>query len=222
MPIYSGNNKINTINIGDNKISKIYKGDVLVFAGNEKDPAGTVYIDSASSGPGTYKFTPKGDCIVDVILVGAGGGGGYSSYAGLFTHGRNGGKGAYCSGKMPIKGGITYTVVVGAGGQGGYGYSGGGSAKSGTGTKGGDTTFANSVAGGGGGGSAFAGYGSVSGTNGAGGVATSGDGLYCLNGAAGNTDPMYLDYGAGGKTSGSNTVNLYGGDGYASIIVVDE
>ena len=210
MALYKGSQRMGAVYYGSKKISKIYKGSQLLYAADPYKP-GVVILEKGVAG--TYSFTLNTKRKVQVIMVGAGGGGAYTTYAGAFTRQENGGSGAMLQGTTTLNAG-TYSVVVGAGGAGqriDHGY--GNVAANANGVAGGATTALGKTAGGGGGAYAQSGWGATNGTAGAGGSAAASTGFTATQGGAGDTTGVYNGYGAGGAGSGPNK----GKDGYVLI-----
>ena len=195
MVLYKGSQRMGAVYYGSKKISKIYKGSQLLYAADPYKP-GVVILEKGVAG--TYSFTLNTKRKVQVIMVGAGGGGSWARYAATYKRTENGGSGAMLQGTMTLNAGI-YTVVVGQGGtsaeQDNPLYA---EAASSQATNGTATTFASQSAGGGGGAYAQAGWGSTNGTAGAGGTATASTGFTATQGKAGDTVSVYKGYGAGG------------------------
>lgn len=210
MVLYKGSQRMGAVYYGSKKISKIYKGSQLLYAADPYKP-GVVILEKGVAG--TYSFTLNTKRKVQVIMVGAGGGGAWARYAATYKRTENGGSGAMLQGTMMLNAG-TYTVVVGQGGtsakQDRPMYE---SAASSQATNGTATTFASRSAGGGGGAYAQAGWGSTNGTAGAGGTATASTGFTATQGVDGDTTGVYNGYGAGGD--GATPSN--GKDGYVLI-----
>ena len=210
MVLYKGSQRMGAVYYGNRRIAKIYKGSQLVFAYDPYKP-NTVILEKGVAG--TYSFTLNTKRKVQVIMVGAGGGGAWARYAATYKRTENGGSGAMLQGTITLNAG-TYTVVVGKGGasakQDNPLYAEAASSQATTGTA---TTFAGKSAGGGGGAYAQAGWGSTNGTAGAGGTATASTGFTATQGVDGDTTGVYNGYGAGGD--GATPSN--GKDGYVLI-----
>ena len=210
MVLYKGSQRMGAVYYGSKKISKIYKGSQLLYAADPYKP-GVVILEKGVAG--TYSFTLNTKRKVQVIMVGAGGGGAWARYAATYKRTENGGSGAMLQGTITLNAG-TYTVVVGKGGasakQDNPLYA---EAASSQATNGTATTFASQSAGGGGGAYAQAGWGSTKGTAGAGGTATASTGFTATQGVDGDTTGVYNGYGAGGD--GATPSN--GKDGYVLI-----
>lgn len=209
MTLYKGSQRQGQIYKGSRRIGKVYKGSSLIFSYDPYKP-GTVILQKSVAG--TYQFTLRTKRKVQVIMVGAGGGGAWSRYAATWLRTENGGSGAMLQGTITLAAG-TYTVVVGKGGNANAQdwplYSTPPEAVGGT---GGNTTAFNLTAGGGGGAHAMAGLGSTVGYSGAGGTATASSGFTATQGKAGDTVGVYNGYGAGGTGAPTN-----GKDGYVLI-----
>ena len=112
MVLYKGSQRMGAVYYGSKKISKIYKGSQLLYAADPYKP-GVVILEKSVAG--TYSFTLNTKRKVQVIMVGAGGGGAWARYAATYKRTENGGSGAMLQGTMTLNAGI-YTVVVGQGG----------------------------------------------------------------------------------------------------------
>lgn len=199
--IYKGNAKIEKIYKGSNRIWRVYKGSNLVF-GYEPN---TVLFESST--PGTYTINVDDNCIVNIVIVGAGAGGAYSFSGMAGSQRAYGGCGALIQGQLELKAG-TYTAVVGAA-------SGNASTSDGgiTAQDGGNSSFNSNIAGGGKGGYAYAFYEGRT-RNGEGGTPTVvSSGLTGTSGRKGTTDNTYGSYGGGGYPGTSPK------SGYVKIIV---
>ena len=210
MVLYKGSQRQGQVYFGNRKISKIYKGSQLIYSYDPYKP-GTIILDKSVAG--TYSFTLRTKRKVQVVMVGAGGGGAWARYAATYKHTENGGSGAMLQGTITLAAG-TYTVVVGKGGtsakQDQPMYASAAKAQATNGTA---TTFAGKTAGGGSGAYSTAGLGAASGTTGAGGTATASTGFTATQGKAGDTTGVFRGKGAGGD--GATPSN--GKDGYIWI-----
>lgn len=205
MVLYKGSQRQGQVYFGNRKISKIYKGNQLIYSYDQYKP-GTIILDKSVAG--TYTFTLNTKRKVQVVMVGAGGGGANAHYTYLDNK-QNGGSGAMLQATTILNPG-TYTVVVGKGGTLAKQSDTGQTA---TATAGTATTFAGKTAGGGGGAWAHAGINDSRGEAGAGGTATASTGFTATQGKAGDTAGVYSGHGAGGD--GATPSN--GKDGYIWI-----
>lgn len=205
MVLYKGSQRMGAVYYGSKKISKIYKGSQLLYAADPYKP-GVVILEKGVAG--TYSFTLNTKRTVQVIMVGAGGGGANAHYT-YWDNRQNGGSGAMLQGTITLNAG-TYTVAVGKGGASAHQVDTGQTARATTGTA---TTFAGKTAGGGGGAWAHAGVADSRGEPGLGGTTTTSAGFTATQGVAGDTTGVYNGYGAGGD--GATPSN--GKDGYIYI-----
>ena len=205
MTLYKGNQKIGTVYYGGRKISAIYKGSQLLYSADPYKP-GVVILEKSVAG--IYSFTLKTKRTVQVIMVGAGGGGANAHYT-YWDNRQNGGSGAMLQGTITLNAG-TYRVAVGKGGASAHQVDTGRTARAATGTA---TTFDGKVAAGGTGAWAHAGSYDSRGEPGLGGTTTTSAGFTATKGKAGDTVGVYNGYGAGGD--GATPSN--GKDGYIFI-----
>lgn len=203
MTLYKGSQKQGQVKLGNRTISSIYKGNSLIFAADPYKP-GVVILEKSVAG--TYNFTLKTKRTVQVIMVGAGGGGTSANYSAWHTY-RNGGSGAMLQGTITLNAG-NYSVTVGAGGEQAYSTAWNATIYA---KDGGSTTAFGKTAGGGGGSWGHAG--NNKGEDGEGGTATASTGWTATQGKSGDTTGVYNGYGAGGK---GNPVTD-GKDGYIFI-----
>lgn len=84
-----------------NVFNEPYKKDEIIFE---------------STTPGTYEFTPKGNCICEVTLVGAGAGGAFNSSSNR-SSAAPGSSGSGCIVRVFFKAKETYQITVGKGGN---------------------------------------------------------------------------------------------------------
>lgn len=217
MSLYIGNSKVaDTASyglwVGGSKIKQAYLGSQLVYKYKPYAPS-TVLFEKATAG--TYTLNVIGRVQVNVVLVGAGGGGSSCHYA-LWERGRNGGQGSMISGNVFIDAG-SYSITVGAAGAGQRLVDNGGSANGGN---GGSTTFLGNTAGGGNGSGAHTGWydggSDWGGDGGTANVVTSG--LTGSNGANTSTASKYGSYGGGGIGNASTAGN--GQVGYCKITAI--
>lgn len=151
--------------------------------------------------------------MVNVILVGGGGGGSHADYAGTWKRGGNGGQGALITGSIQITKGTNYSITVGAMGAAGIG---GNTVQAGN---GGDSIAFGQTAGGGKGSYSHTGYFDNGHTRyGEGGTATVSAGFTGTNGANTTTDSIYGSYGGGGL--GNSSTATAGQVGYVKITAV--
>lgn len=113
MPIYKGSQKQKEVYIGNVKIGKIYKGNILVYT-SLKYPIDTILFESSTPGTSSIELE-KG--IYEIYCI-AGGGGGWGKKGGIIEEAAGGGSGSGFIGQITISKG-NYKVTVGAGGAGG-------------------------------------------------------------------------------------------------------
>ena len=105
---------IKDVYFGNQIIAQIYNGADLVFS--HYPPQGIVFEKNIA---GTYTFTPDVDGIYEFDIIGAGGGGAWSSYGDtsyVYYTNCSGGGGGYVHGYITLERGNSYTFVVGSGG----------------------------------------------------------------------------------------------------------
>ena len=102
MVLYKGSQRMGAVYYGSKKISKIYKGSQLLYAADPYKPR-VVILEKGVAG--TYSFTLNTKRKVQVIMVGAGGGGAWARYAATYKRTENGGSGVMLQGTMMLNAG---------------------------------------------------------------------------------------------------------------------
>lgn len=114
MTIYKGSQKQKDIYIGNDKISKIYKGSTLIYISSVY-PIDTVLFESSTAGTSEVELETG---IYEVYCIGGGGGGATSQKKLIVTRYEKagGGSGSGFIGNIRIEKG-NYTIIVGGGGN---------------------------------------------------------------------------------------------------------